>query len=199
MLPRPERVRANDAMERYARGEHDAFAQLYDALAPMLHRYLVGACRDRSWADDLLQQTMLNIHRARGRFLVGGDVVPWAFAIARRLLIDGVRRRKRERGVISLETGGREGGPFEAASERLGADELVDSKRLAHALEVALGRLPTSQRRAFELLKHEELSIRETALVMGATSASVKLRAHRAYIALRNALRERGGRQTGEL
>jgi RNA polymerase sigma factor (sigma-70 family) len=120
-----ERDRANAAMERYARGEDHAFSELYDSLAPRLRRYLLRASRDPGWADDLLQQTMLQIHRARGRFIVGAEVLPWAFAIARRLLIDGHRRRKNERRTISLETGGSEATPVEAAADQQGADELL--------------------------------------------------------------------------
>jgi RNA polymerase sigma-70 factor (ECF subfamily) len=181
-------------MERYARGDDAAFSALYDALAPRLRRYLLGASRDPCRADDLLQQTMLQIHRARGRFIAGADVLPWAFAIARRLLIDSVRRRKSERGDISLETGGDGARPVEAAALQPGADELVDHRRLARALEAELERLPESHRAAFELIKNEGLSIREAAEVLGATPAAVKLRAHRAYAALRAVLRDRWGR-----
>jgi RNA polymerase sigma-70 factor (ECF subfamily) len=183
-----ERQRANAAMERYARGEDQAFSELYDALAPRLRRYLIRASRDAGRADDLLQQTMLQIHRARGRFIAGADVLPWAFAIARRLLIDGFRRGKNERRAISLETGGYEAGPVEAPAVECSADELIDRQRLARALEAELARLPESHRTAFELLKNEGLSIRQAALVLGATPTAVKLRAHRAYAALRVAL-----------
>lgn len=187
-VPDLERERANAAMERYARGEDRAFSELYDLLAPRLRRYLLRASRNSAWADDLLQQTMLQIHRARGRFIVGAEVLPWAFAIARRLLIDGFRRRKNERRTISLETGGHEAGPVDAAAVQHGADELIDAQRLARALEAELERLPESHRMAFELVKNDGLSIREAAEVLGATPTAVKLRAHRAYAALRAAL-----------
>jgi RNA polymerase sigma-70 factor, ECF subfamily len=184
----PEREKANAAMERYARGEDEAFSELYDVVAPRLRRYLVKASGDAGWADDLVQQTMLQIHRARGRFIAGADVQPWAFAIGRRLLIDGFRRRKHERGTISLETGGHDAGPVQAAAVERGADEQLDGQRLARALEAELARLPENHRKAFELLKNEELSIREAARILGATPTAVKLRAHRAYAALRVAL-----------
>ena len=44
-----------------------------------------------------MQQTLLQMHRARGSFIPGAAVMPWAFAIARRLIIDGARRRRIER------------------------------------------------------------------------------------------------------
>jgi RNA polymerase sigma-70 factor (ECF subfamily) len=185
---------ANAAMERYARGEDQAFSELYDALAPRLRRYLLRASGDPGRADDLLQQTMLQIHRARGRFIAGAEVLPWAFAIARRLLIDSLRRRRNERRTISLETGGRDAGPVEAAAVQHGADELLDGQRLARALEAELARLPESHRLAFELVRNEGLSIREAAEVLGATPTAVKLRAHRAYAALRVALSDVWGR-----
>src|SRR5262245_10089712 len=131
-------------MERYARGEDRAFSDLYDSLAPRLRRYLLRASRDPGHADDLLQQTMLQIHRARGRFIAGAEVLPWAFAIARHLFIDSVRRRKQERHTISLETGGHDASPVETAADQHDADELIDSGRLARALEAELARLPES-------------------------------------------------------
>ena len=184
----PERDRANAAMERYARGEEQAFSELYDSLAPRLRRYLLRASRDPGCADDLFQQTMLQVHRARGRFIVGAEVLPWAFAIARNLFLDSVRRRKHQGRTISLETGGHEATPVEVAAEQHGADELIDSGRLFLALQAELERLPESHRAAFELIKNEGLSIREAAEVLGATPTAVKLRAHRAYVALRAAL-----------
>jgi RNA polymerase sigma-70 factor (ECF subfamily) len=175
-------------MERYARGEDRAFAELYDSLAPRLHRYLLRASRDPTRADDLLQQTMLRIHRARGRFIAGAEVLPWAFAIARRLFIDSIRRSKNESRTVSLETGGHEAGPMEVAADQRPADELIDAQRLGSAIDAQLERLPESHRMAFELIQKDGLSIREAAQVLGATPAAVKLRAHRAYVALRSAL-----------
>src|SRR5262249_37946699 len=88
---------ADAAMERYARGDEAAFAELYDAIAPRLLRFLCGATRDAFAAEDLMQQTLLHVHRARGTFIAGSPVMPWALAIARRLMTDRARRRQVER------------------------------------------------------------------------------------------------------
>jgi RNA polymerase sigma-70 factor (ECF subfamily) len=71
-----------------------AFDALYDALAPRLHGFLIRQLRDRTHAEDLLQHTMLQIHCARASYVSGAPVVPWAFAIARNLLVDAHRRRR---------------------------------------------------------------------------------------------------------
>jgi RNA polymerase sigma-70 factor, ECF subfamily len=182
------RIAANQAMERYSRGEDPAFAELYDAIAPQLHHYLCRQTRDRTRADDLLQQTMLQIHRARGRFIAGAEVLPWAFAIARRLLIDSIRRRKNEAGHLSLDGAPPGRAPLDAAATDRPADEQLDSRRLAQVIDDQLERLPESHRVAFELIKKEGLSVKEAAEVLGTTVTAVKLRAHRAYVALRAAL-----------
>ena len=177
------RTDADFAMERYAGGDSAAFAQVYDALAPRLYGYLLRQTRDRARSEDLLQQTMLHIHRARERFIAGAEVRPWAFAIARRLLVDDIRRGRRV--VLSDD-----GDPDPGRSEEPMADEVVQASELAVRIQAILAKLPTSQRAAFELIKQEGLTVAEAAQVLGTTVAAVKLRAHRAYEALRAALGE---------
>src|SRR5258708_5498548 len=87
---------ADGAMDRYASGDVEAFSVLYDLLAPRLYGFLLRQTRNPARAEDLVQQTLLQMHCARGRFIRGAPVTPWAFAIARRLLIDDVRRNKLE-------------------------------------------------------------------------------------------------------
>ena len=182
-LPVTPRSEADAAMERYAAGDDSAFAAVYDAIAPRLYGYLVRQTRDRARAEDLLQQTMLHMHRARSRFIPGAEVTPWAFAIARRLLLDGLRRGRRE--VVTANDD-----PDDGPSPEPQAEQVVQAIELAARVERVLAGIPASQRVAFELIKNEGLSVAEAAQVLGTTVAAVKLRAHRAYEALRSALGE---------
>jgi RNA polymerase sigma-70 factor (ECF subfamily) len=175
------RSEADIAMERYAAGDDAAFAAVYDGLASRLYGFLLRQTRDRARAEDILQQTLLQVHRARGRFLPGAEVTPWAFAIARRLLVDSLRRGKRE--VLTDD-----GEPDPGKDRSPAADDLVQARELAVRIDGVLAKLPQSQRAAFELIKNEGLSVAEAAQVLGTTVAAVKLRAHRAYLALREAL-----------
>lgn len=177
----PVRAEVDVAMERYAAGDDAAFAAVYDKIAPRLYGYLLRQTRERARAEDLVQQTMLHIHRARTRFIPGAEVTPWAFAIARRLLLDGLRRAKRE--VAPSEED-----PDSAQASGDAADDMVQARELAARITLVLAKLPESQRVAFELLKQEGLTVAEAAEVLGTTAAAVKLRAHRAYEALRVAL-----------
>ena len=171
------------AMDRYARGDDSAFAEVYDGLAPRLFTFLLRQTRDRARAEDVVQQTMLQLHRFRGRFLPGAEVTPWAFAIGRRLLIDQHRRGGREVLAPTDENVGEL-----LVSLDAGADEIAIAKEVAARLGEELRKLPENQRVAFELIKQEGLSVAEAAQVLGTTVAAVKLRAHRAYEALRAVL-----------
>src|SRR5690606_20523108 len=115
--------------------------------APRLYSFLLRHTRDRAKAEDVVQQTMLQIHRARGRFVPGAEVTPWAFAIARRLVIDQHRRSGRE----VLATADDDPGEL-LASLDAAADDLVIAKQVAARLGEELERLPENQRVAFELI-----------------------------------------------
>ncbi|HEY5955133.1 MAG TPA: RNA polymerase sigma factor [Polyangiaceae bacterium] len=174
---------AEAAMGRYANGDDAAFAEVYDALAPRVHAFLVRQTRDRMRADDLLQQTLLRIHRKRGSYLMGSPVLPWAIAIARRLFIDDMRRRKCDALTTARSV---------QDEDRLAAgapDEELQSRETAWIVEAELSRMPETHRTAFELLRVDGLTHVEAAEVLGTTVMAVRLRAFRAYQAIRNAIR----------
>jgi RNA polymerase sigma-70 factor, ECF subfamily len=171
-------------MERYAAGDDDAFEIVYDALAGRLSAYLRRHVRDSHRRDDLLQETFLRMHKARGTFVMGAPVLPWAFAIARRLMIDHARRDRRTP-VLVADVEPMFERPTRVADR---PEEVVEARESAQRLAGALALLPDSQRTAFELLKQDGLTLAEAAAVLGTTVTAVKLRAHRAYEALRAAL-----------
>src|SRR4051812_35058462 len=86
----------DEAMADYAAGDDRAFTQIYALVAPRLTAYLRRRLRDQARVPDLVQQTFLNMHRARRTFIAGAEVLPWAFAIARRQLVDAYRAAERE-------------------------------------------------------------------------------------------------------
>src|SRR6202045_3785506 len=82
-------------MERYQQADPDAPAALVGALSPALLRFFKSQVATREQADDLLQQTWLRIHRVRHTYRPGEPVLPWIYAIARRVRVDGYRRTRR--------------------------------------------------------------------------------------------------------
>jgi RNA polymerase sigma-70 factor, ECF subfamily len=184
----------DEAMNRYAQGEQAAFSVLYAGLAQKLRAFLTRLTGSPPVADDLLQETFMRIHRARGSFDASAAVVPWAYAIARNAWHDHVRSAKVRGGVARTSTT-TDDQPASARHPATGPD--ADSEQLAIARETAalvesvLARLAPAQREAFVLLRYEGLSVDDAAEVLGSTPTAVKLRAFRAYEALRAALGQR--------
>ena len=139
-----------------------------------------------------MQQTFLQMHRARGSFIPGAPVMPWAFAIARRLIIDGARRRRVERRIFADAPVDDAQIAHQPTAAMATADELLHARRLEYRVQQRLESLPEIQRTAYRLLQQEGLSLKCAAEVLGTSVAAVKLRAHRAYLALRATLREAG-------
>jgi RNA polymerase sigma-70 factor, ECF subfamily len=177
-----------ELMARYCDGDRAAFDALYAAVAPRLRGFVMQLVGDRALADDVLQETLLKLHEARAFYVRGADPVPWIFTIARHTAFDELRKRKRAR-VRLVEDDSRP--PPEPRAELSGAAEQArpsDDPAGAEAL-AALDQLPPAQRQALLLTKVEGLSQAEAAARAGTTPGAIKLRAHRAYVALRKLVR----------
>jgi RNA polymerase sigma-70 factor (ECF subfamily) len=177
---------ADRAMDRYADGDDGAFPIVYDTLAPRLAAYVGHRVRDPELARDIIQQTFLQVHRARSTFVRGEAVLPWAFTIARRLIIDAARvQRSRPEGPARDP----EGLPEVA----VGAEGRMFARETARRVAAALRTMPPLQRQAFELIKQEGVSLARAAILLGTTVTAVKLRAHRAMTTLRSLLERDAG------
>ncbi|HET9624408.1 MAG TPA: RNA polymerase sigma factor [Kofleriaceae bacterium] len=179
---------AKELMQRYCDGEAGAFRELYELVAPRLLGYLVKMARERALADDLLQQTFLKVHRARGSYVRGADPLPWIYAIAHRTFIDETRKVKR----AVVRVGGDDDLPEVAAGLTGESDDRRDEghgdPELVSATLDALAALPTQQREAVVLTKLDGKSVAEAAEIAGTTVGAMKVRAHRGYEALRRTL-----------
>lgn len=183
------------AMDRYADGDAAAFGEIYDLLAPHLCAFFFRRTSDHACAEDLTHQTLLQMHCARQGFVRGSDVIPWAFAIGRRLLIDSSRRRRKEVLFCSVE------GDGEATEFRISRDanpdEMASTIQMVARAHAEIERMPERQRAAYQLVRGDGLSVAEAARVLGTTTAAVKQRVHRAYEALRAALTMGSAAATG--
>jgi RNA polymerase sigma-70 factor (ECF subfamily) len=174
------RTRASRAMDRYAQGDAAAFGDLYDILSPYLCGFVMNLARHRATAEDVVQQTFLQLHRARHRWVPGANPFPWAYAIAHHLFIDSTRRALHERGARPEEAE-----RSDPPTETPGADDQLDvRRRLSRQLE-RIEQLPERLRVAFQLVVLEELPVAEAAEVLGISCGNVKVRVHRAREALR--------------
>jgi RNA polymerase sigma-70 factor (ECF subfamily) len=184
-----ERERVEDElpllMLAYQGGDAVAFDYLYTVLAPGLLGYLRSLTRDRVRAEDLLQETFLQLHKARATYLHGRPVKPWVYAIARNVFLmqrrAAARRGRRE--VLADEELPDVAVPPEV--EGLADRELV---------RTALARLPEDRREILTLHHIMGMSFREVGAVLGISEGAAKVKAHRAVTQLRAALGVGAGR-----
>jgi RNA polymerase sigma-70 factor (ECF subfamily) len=189
-----EALEASEVMGRYCQGERAAFHRLYALLAPRILAYLWGLIGEKAAAEDLLQQTFLKVHEARSAYVRGANPIPWIYTIAHRTCLDELRKRKRSR-VRLTKDGELQAGPSADLSGAArdgdgdgGAPAPGDDGESAAAAMAALEHLPENQRQALILTKVHGRSHAEAAMITGTTPGAIKLRAHRAYEALRKLL-----------
>jgi len=165
-----------------ARGDKAAFDELYRRTAPWLAMRLRHRCADEEIVAEVLQETFLAVWRAAGSFVgvaAGGSAVGWLWTIAARRLVDAFRRRAR---LAQLPPAAAQSSTAPPAEDEALAD-LVDGE-----VAVALFSLAPELRTVLQAMVVDGLSVRETATLLGVPEGTVKTRARRARIALREAL-----------
>jgi RNA polymerase sigma-70 factor (ECF subfamily) len=160
-------------MQAYAAGDASAFHELFRRYAPrLLALFRCGGSQD---ASDLVQQTFLQLHRARTSYYPEAPFRPWLMTIARNLRRDHFRRLRR-RPIGTEEFAGQS-----MIAPGSSAEVVLELKRALRALRD----LPAREREVIALRCASGLSVAETALQLGSTEAAVKARAQRGYRRLR--------------
>jgi len=168
-------------MQAYLDGQIEAFDALYTAFAGRLRGYLLSQCRDPTLADDLLQETFLQMHRSRRTYQPGRPVTPWVYAIARHVYLmkrrsAGRRMRFEERLVA------------DARSDDVQHDAL-DTIAESDAVRRALRDVPADQRQALLMHHVEGWSFLEIAARLGIRVNAAKTRAFRGMKKMREHLK----------
>ena len=176
-------------MREAQKGNADAYRALLTAVTPRIRR-IVRARRGFLGAadtEDLVQDVLLSVHAVLSTYDPSRPFTPWLLAIVRNRLVDGARRygriARREVLVDDLDV---------TFAELEANDEAVEEGAAA-ALREAVRALPDGQRQAIELLKLQELSLKEAAEVSGTTVGALKVATHRAMAALKLKLRGTAG------
>jgi RNA polymerase sigma-70 factor (ECF subfamily) len=181
----------SELMRSYATGKNSSFERLYTLLAPRLNRFCRRLTRDRTEAEDILQETFLRLHRARATYISGANPLYWAFAIARSVYLDRFRYRSRRPEDVGSQSDIAEDNALQA-DDHYRPDAALQAYALWDVITLQLQKMSEKNRIAYVLLREEGLSVNEAAALLGTTEAAVKQRAHRAYEQLRNAISAAG-------
>ncbi|MBN1886193.1 MAG: sigma-70 family RNA polymerase sigma factor [Candidatus Krumholzibacteriota bacterium] len=170
-------------MRLVAGGDADALRRLFDRHGNAVFNFFLRSTGSREDAEDLTQQTFVNLYRAAGRYRPTAAFRTWLFRIARNLAVSYSRRRPAGDSLDLLAEGG-----FEPPAA--GVDPAADASHaeLRGAYARALLQLPEEQRTAVELRIGRGLSYREIAEAMGKSLPAVEALVYRARERLAAAL-----------
>ena len=150
----------------------DEFSALYRRYAPDVFRFALHLSRDRHEAEDITSETFVRAWTSPEPIRLA-TVKGYLFAIARNLFLQRQRKRRRN---VALEEELRDPGQDPLAR--------VEQSSQIHAVLDGVRRLPEIDRSALLMRARDGMAYAEIAQALGITLASVKVKIHRARIAL---------------
>ena len=162
--------------------------QFERTLAPHLDELYGSAMRltrSPADADDVLQEAMARAWAFWDRFQEGTNVRAWMHRILFNTFVNGYRRRKREREVLTQVHRERVPEPFWSRREPASTEQALGDE-----VEMALATLPESFRQAIELVDLGGRSYRDAADIVGCPVGTIMSRLHRGRRLLGEQLRD---------
>ena len=165
-------------MRRYAKGDAQAFDQLYERHRGPLYRYFLRQVNDTTTANDLYQGAWEKIIKARLRYRPSAPFTAWMYRIAHNHLVDHYRRLRPNDPLEYDVVADHQPGP---------AQDSIDSEE-RDRLRSAIIALPNEQKNTLLLKLETGLKIEDIAQVTGVSRETVKSRLRYAVDKLRQDL-----------
>ena len=162
-------------------GDRAAFARIVDRWQIRLINFFYRSTGNRADAEDLAQETFIELNRVAARYQAQGSFSAFIFTLARRRLIDGYRKKNR-RPLEYVDPG-----EYFLQSQPEATNQI---REIEEAFHCALSTLPENQRNAILLLQQQGLSYDEIAQALDASVSAIKTWIHRARTHLRHELKD---------
>lgn len=177
-------------LRRFRAGQRDVFGTLVRRYERELYGYLRRYLGDPTLADDVFQNTFLQVYVKSGQFEEGRPVRPWLYTIATNQAIDAMRRAGRQH-TTSLDQNLGEDGEGELRSlldlleSRAPApiEQAFDEERRLQ-VRACVDRLPDFLKQVVLLAYYQGLKYREIADILDIPVGTVKSRLHTALLKL---------------
>ena len=170
-----------EAYAAFCAGETEAFDFILLELQQSLIYFLQGYVHSYETAEDLAEETFVELLVHRSRFRGQSSLKTYLFSVARHKAIDYIRREQR-RPTVGLEE------ITERVSDLPGPEEELLARERAQAIAGAIETIPKEYQEVLRLLYIERLRYDEIAWIMKKTKKQIDNMAYRARAALRTAL-----------
>ncbi len=193
MTPTPPPAATSDSREaidtqllqRVARGDRQAFAELYDRFSGPLYGTALRIVREPAEAQDIVHDAFITVWEKAPTFdATRGTPFSWAVTLVRNRAIDRVRMRRR-RAELLAESAASDLGLDESPAHSPGAAAAASGDE-ARAIRAAVATLPPEQQRALELAFFGGLTQEEIARKLREPLGTIKARIRRGLIKLRD-------------
>ncbi len=182
-----------ELLSRFCRGDTDTFAVLVRRYERELYGYLRRYLGDGTLAEDVFQNTFLQLYVKSGQYEHGRPVRPWLYTIATHQAIDALRRQGRHQAVSlgqrrdDAEDG--DAGGLADALESRGPDPHDQASDLERqdVIRACVEELPDFLRQVLILAYYQGLKYREIADILEIPVGTVKSRLHAALVRLQQA------------
>jgi RNA polymerase sigma-70 factor (ECF subfamily) len=179
-----------DLLDRFRRGQSEAFGQLVRRYERELYGYLRRYLGDGTLAEDVFQNTFLQVYVKSGQYEPGRPVRPWLYTIATNQAIDSLRRNGRHQ-AVSLDEPRADPGEGELArllemlhSRGPSPVESASAQERREQVRRGVEKLPDFLKQVLLLAYYQGLKYREIADILGIPVGTVKSRLHAALVKL---------------
>ena len=175
-----------ELVTRYRGGEDAAFAELVDRYRQELFQFLLRFVNRRQAADDLFQETFLQVHLSIDTFDPSRRFKPWVFTIAANKARDWLRRNARQQAApLSANVDGAEEGEGPAYIDLLETGlplpvEDLEKQEVRQLVQSVVAALPDHLREVLLLAYFNRFAYKEIAAMLGIPLGTVKSRLHAA-------------------
>jgi RNA polymerase sigma-70 factor (ECF subfamily) len=176
--------------EDYLAGDVEAFRIILERYHDDLMRFLRRLMGDAAAADDVFQETFLQVHESLSTFDTSRRLKPWLFTVAANKGRDSLRRMKRRRAVsLTSEIGGEDGARFVDLMEIdvPGPDVGLDDRERSKMVQQAIDTLSPKLREVLLLAYFQRMTYQQIADMFDIPLGTVKSRLHAAVAAFAQA------------
>ena len=172
-----------DLMSRIARGDEQAFTELYDLLAERVFGLVLRVMRDPAQSEEVAQEVFVELWRTASRFQPErGSVTAWAMTIAHRRAVDRVRSAQSTMDREARVAAGQQDRPFDSVADEVAGR--FERRQVRHCLDT----LTELQRESVGLAYYQGYTYGEVATLLDTPLGTIKTRLRDGLIRLRDCL-----------
>lgn len=166
-----------DLMLRIQTGESHLLAALFERHHRRIYNYMLRMTNNRCSAEDLASEVFIRLLKYSGSYQRQARFSTWLYQIARNLFLDHVEKQRPQDSLDDL--------PVPLQSEQGQPDQELQREQESQLMRKALSQLADRKREVLILSRYQDMRYDDIAVVMGCTTAAVKILVHRSLKELR--------------